>query len=423
MKITQEQLETLISDAVATNVEKMGTKVTEDIKQQIGIEVKSLLTDDKDVRKFLVPDTTQEDLGNDPKAGFKSFSDFAISVKKAEVSQGRNTDERLIKMIEGEKEEKAASTTSVNETDSEYGDFLIPEEYRNQLLEIAIKKSNILSMTMAIPMATNALNIPYVQGETRSGGLTHGGIKFNWVDEENSITETRPKFGKIALRLNKCAGLVYASDEIIEDSPISLEPMLTRMFGESFAWTLDNIFINGSGAGQPLGIKNAPCLISVAIETDQPDTTIVYENILKMYARMWDKSKMVWMANDDTFTQLASMSLAVGTGGIPVYLPAGGASGKPYDTLMGKPLMFTEHCATLGGVGDIYAADWSQYLVGQKNGGSLQFASSIHLKFDAAQTAFRFIFRIDGQPWWAKAVTPRYSSDTLSPFTSIAARP
>ena len=143
-----------------------------------------------------------------------------------------------------------------------------------------------------------------------------------------------------------------------------------------------------------------------------------------MYSRMWNKTDAIWMANDDTFQQLASMSLSVGTGGIPVWLPAGGISGRPYDTLMGKPLVFTEHCQTLGTVGDILFCDWTQYLVGQRAGaaGGMKFASSIHLKFDYDQVAFRFVFRLDGQPWWPSALTGRYSASTLSPFVALATR-
>ncbi len=415
-QITREQLEALIQGQVEKSVEKMGITVTESIKEQVQDVVKNVLTDKKDIRKFLFDDST-EDPKEDTKAGFKSFSDFAMAVKTAETTHGRVVDKRLQELVA-----KAASATSVNETDSEYGGYLIPEEYRNQLLEVAIKKSNIMNMAVAIPMATNALNIPYISGFDRSGGLIHGGIQFSWLDEEATKTETRPKFGKIQLRLKKVAGLVYASDEILEDSPVSMEPLLTRMFSDALAWELDEVFINGVGAGKPLGILNAPCLVSVKAETGQSATTLVYENVLKMYARMWDKSNAMWLANDDTFNQLASMSLAVGTGGAPVWLPPGGASGKPYDTLFGKPLVFTEHCQALGTVGDIIFCDWSQYLIGQKAGATVKFASSIHLKFDADQVAFRFVMRIDGQPWWSSPLTPRYSSDTLSPFVAVVTR-
>ena len=406
--MTAAQLETMIAASVEAQVQKMGTDITVSIKEQIGDTVKGILNDKTDIRKYLIGNEDELHPTEDPRAGFKSFSEFAMTVKTAETTSGRVVDKRLADL-----HTKAASATSVQESDSEYGGYLIPEEFRNQLLEIAVKKSNILNMAMTIPMATNALNIPYVAGTDRSGGALHGGIQFYWLDEEATKTETRPKFGKIQLRLKKVAGLVYASDEILEDSPISMEPLLTRLFSDALAWQLDNVFINGSGAGKPLGVMNAPCLISVAKETGQAADTILFENVIKAYARMYDKTNAVWMANDDTFQQLASMSLAVGTGGAPVWLPAGGVSGKPYDTLMGKPLIFTEHCQTLGDAGDLLFADWTQYLVGQKSGAGVKFASSIHLKFDADQVCFRFVMRIDGQPWWPSSLVGRYSSISL----------
>ncbi len=414
-QMTKEQLEAIIADQVKNQLETAGAKMSGELKEQIESVVKSILKEGPDIRKMLIPDGTEQRT-EDPKAGFKSFSEFALAVKSAEVSRGRTIDKRLDNLT------TKAAGASTNEADAEYGGFLIPEEFRNSLLEVAVRKSNILSLAQSIPMATNAINIPYVSGNDRSGGLIHGGIEFKWLDEEGQKNESRPKFGKIQLRLRKMAGLVYASDEILEDSPISLEPLLTRMFSDALAWQLDNVFINGTGAGKPLGVLNAPCLIQVAKEANQAADTILYENVLKMYARMWDKSSSIFMGNDDIFVQLASMSLAIGTAGAPVWLPAGGASGKPYDTLMGKPLVFCEHCQKLGDMGDLMFADWSQYLVGQKSGGVVQFASSIHLKFDYDQTAFRFVFRVDGQPWWPTAVTPRYSGDTLSPFITIAER-
>lgn len=417
MKLTQEQLEAMISDQIKASLSAFGTEVTKAVEEQVEAVVKSTLKEKINLKEFMIDDNPMK--GEDPKGGFINFSEFAIAVKDAEVSRGRIIDKRLDDIVK-----KTSSATSVQERDAEYGGYLIPEEFRNQLLEVAINQSNVMKMALAIPMATNVINIPFVQGMDRSSGLAFGGVEFKWLDEEATKTESRPKFGKVQLRLKKLAGLVYASDEILEDSPISMEPLLTRMFQEALTWTLDNVFINGTGAGKPLGILNAPCLISVTKETGQDADTILYENITKMYSRMWQKNNAIWMANDDTFPQLSVMSIAVGTGGTPVWLPAGGASGKPYDTLMGKPIYWTEHCQKLGDLGDILFCDWSQYLIGQKAGaaGGMKFASSIHLKFDSDQTAFRFVFRVDGQPWWNSALTPRYSSATLSPFVALAER-
>jgi len=185
------------------------------------------------------------------------------------------------------------------------------------------------------------------------------------------------------------------------------------------------VALNGTGAGQPRGILNELSLVTVAKEAGQAANTIVYQNIVKMYSRMYPggHKNAVWVANPDVFPQLASMELVVGTGGAPAYMPANGLSGKPYDTLMGKPLIFTEHAQTIGTKGDIYYIDWTQYLVGQKAGrAGLSYNTSIHLMFLYDQTAFRWVMRIDGQGWWPTAVTPRYSASTISPFITLAVR-
>ncbi len=359
-------------------------------------------------KKFqLVGDTTANDKSN----GFKSFGEFAHSVYKASKGQ---IDARL----------KAAGSPSQNENDMEAGGYLIPEEYRNTLFQLAVEKSDIMRKCTRIPMASNSINIPIVNGFDHSGGLVHGGVQFLWLDEEASYTAKNVKFARVHLMLKKVAGMCYMSDEIMEDSPISMEPLITGAFTDALVWTLDDVFITGTGAGKPLGILNAPCKITVSKETGQAASTVVFENIIKMYARIWSDKNAIFMANRACIPQLATMSLAVGTGGVPVYLPANGASGQPYSTLMGLPLVWTEHCSALGTAGDVILVDWSQYLVGTKATGGVKTASSIHLKFDADQTTFKVSMRLDGQPWWPSALTQHRggSGATLSPIVELAAR-
>jgi HK97 family phage major capsid protein len=115
------------------------------------------------------------------------------------------------------------------------------------------------------------------------------------------------------------------------------------------------------------------------------------------------------------------MSIAVGTGGIPVYLPAGGLSTTGYGTLMGRPVIPIEQCAALGTVGDIILADMSQYW--EINKGPVQSASSIHVAFTTDQSAFRATLRDDYRPMWLSALTPfKDTTKTLSPFVTLATR-
>jgi len=116
------------------------------------------------------------------------------------------------------------------------------------------------------------------------------------------------------------------------------------------------------------------------------------------------------------------MALAVGFGGVPVYMPAGMASASPYGTLMGKPVNVTEHASALSAVGDISFCDLSQYLIIEKGG--VDQTSSIHVRFLNDETVLRFVIRIDGLPMWnAPLLAADGSGTTYSPFITLAIRP
>ena len=104
----------------------------------------------------------------------------------------------------------------------------------------------------------------------------------------------------------------------------------------------------------------------------------------------------------------------------PVYIPAGGLSEQPYGTLFGRPVITLEQCSEVGEIGDIILADIGQYLLIDKGG--INATSSIHVRFLYDENVFRFIYRVDGQPVWSKALQPYKGSATVSPFVALAKR-
>jgi len=114
------------------------------------------------------------------------------------------------------------------------------------------------------------------------------------------------------------------------------------------------------------------------------------------------------------------MYLAVGTGGVPVYLPASGLSAAPYGTLMGLPVNVIEQASALGTVGDIVLGNFSNdYALISK---PMTSASSIHVLFTTNQTTFRWVWPVIGKPVMATAVTPYKGSLTYGPFVTLATR-
>lgn len=226
------------------------------------------------------------------------------------------------------------------------------------------------------------------------------------------------------MNLKKLIGLCYATDELLDDAP-ALGGFIREAFPGEFGFLIDDAIINGTGAGQPLGILNSGCLVQVAKETGQKADTIVAENVIKMDSRLFASSgaNAIWLINQNTKPQLYTMSLAVGTGGIPIYMPAGGLSGLPYSTLLGKPVIPIEQAASLGDLGDIMLVDLNGYILAEKGG--IKADMSIHVRFEYDESVFRFVLRIDGQPVRATALAPYKGSatlDTQSHFVALAQR-
>jgi HK97 family phage major capsid protein len=359
--------------------------------------------------------------------GFKGIHHFAQEVARATV--GRKETPMLAdynKAVTAYVKAQGPDGDGLQEGVGPDGGFLVPTEFRNTLMKNTLEASLLLNRATRIPMATNQIAIPTVVDASHASSV-FGGIIVYRPAEGASITASKPKFGKVELKLSKLAAVAYITSEMLEDSPISMEPLLGSMFSEAMAFQIDEDMINGTGVGQALGMLNAPSLISVAKESGQAADTIDFQNVIKMWARLMSRShgSAIWLANQDTFAQLASLAQPVGTGGSAaglLQIVTNGATGAPLMTLLGRQLFLTEHCQTLGDKGDLMLIDPRQYLVGEKAGGAVKTATSIHLKFLEDEVAFRFTTRLDGQPWEKTALTPKHSTATLSSFITLAAR-
>jgi len=350
-----------------------------------------------------------KDAGDQP---FESLGQQLIAVKDFEVSRGRISDPRL------------KAPAGLSEGQPSEGGFLVQTDFATNLLEKVFAASDIVSRVTRFPVSSgaNARKIPAVSDANRANGSRSGGIQAYWAAEAGTKTPSQPAFDQISLELKKLVGLCYVTDELLEDAPF-LESWISQAFTKEFDFKIADAIVNGDGAGKPLGILEAPCLLSITAETSQAADTILFENIKKMWAARFAPNAMnyVWLINQNIEPQLYGMSMAVGTGGVPVYMPAGGISGAPYGSLMGRPVIPCEQAASIGDVGDIILADLSQYVMIDK--GSIKAASSIHVYFTTDQTGFRFTYRCDGQPWWKTYITPyKGTTSYQSCFVTLAAR-
>ncbi len=372
------------------------------------------------------PDATQQrvqvNADLEAEKPFASFGEQARAIMEASTPNGKPVDKRLLHVHEVES--RAIGTGSKTSQPSE-GGFLLDSKFSNELWKRTYENSAVLSRCQIIPLEPNvdSIEISQIDETSRVDGSRMGGVQAYWIAELDQLTETRPKFERIRLEPQQLVGLYYASDKLLR-SIRSLEADINTMFTDEFDFKIQDALIRGNGAGMPLGILNSECLVAVAIETGQAAKTIQAENIINMRSRLYAKGRKnsVWLINQDCEPQLTTMSIAVGTGGVPVYLPATGLADDGYDRLYGRPVVPIEQCQTVGTAGDLILADFSQYVVATKGG--INSDMSIHLKFDYLQTAFRWVMELDGQPRWGSALTPFKggSTKTVSPFIDLAVR-
>lgn len=354
------------------------------------------------------------------RGGFRRFGEFAQCVQSASLKS--NPDVAAIDRLTN------AATTYGNEGTGADGGFLVPPEFRKQIWQKVMSEENLL--TRCDQMETSANNMTVPKDET-TPWQNSGGVQAYWEAEGALGTESKGVFETASLRLNKLFALVKVTEELLSDAP-GLESWLRAKAPSKMVAKINTSIVSGTGAGQPLGILNAPSIVSVAKQTSQPADTVWMKNIENMWARMYApcRRNAIWLINQDIEPSLGGMAFQAvggssdlpGTSAVPAYLPPNGLSASPYGTLKGRPVVPVQACKTIGDKGDIILVDLTQYMILTKAGQDIKTDVSIHLHFDQDISSFRFIFRVNGQPYWGSAITPENGSNTLSWATVIDAR-
>ena len=348
--------------------------------------------------------------------GFNNLGEFAKSVRSAIT--GGSTDPRLV--------QNATLSTYGSEATGADGGFAVPPDFRTEIQSLVMGETSMLAQCDAMPTSSNRVTFPT---DESTAWQSSGGVLTYWGGEAGALTQSKPALKEVGVTLHKLYAFVPVTDEMLEDVPM-MGRYLTGKAGEKLDFAVTDAIINGTGTGKPLGIMTAPCKIEVAKEGSQAAATIVGSNILKMYARQLNPGRSVWLVNADTLAMILSLNIefkssagagiAAGTRFPTITFP--GENGSTFATIMGRPVIVTEACQTLGTAGDIIFADLAGGYFAPYKAGGIRNDISMHLWFDQGVTAFRWTMRIGGQPWLSAAVSPKNGSNTRSSVVALAAR-
>lgn len=350
--------------------------------------------------------------------GFAHLGEFANSVRTAATS-GR-VDPRLL--------QNAALSTYSSEGIGADGGFAVPPEYRAAIQTLVLGEDSLLSRCDASPTNSSLVVVP-TDEDTAWG--TSGGVRVYRRGEAAAMTQSKVALKDHTTRVDPIYALVPVTDELLNNAPM-LARFLTQKAGEKLNFKINDEIVNGTGSGgQCVGILNSQCLVTVLEETSQASDTLVAANLLNMFSRMpaMVRKNAVWLANQDIEPHLYAINIEFKSGagagiaaGVSGLMPEGGMRYDPSEsTLLGRPIVFTEACQTLGDKGDIILAYLPGYFAPYEVGGVKE-AMSMHLWFDQGVTAFRWSIRIGGQPWLSAPISRKNGNNTLSHFVCVETR-
>ena len=356
--------------------------------------------------------TVSENLANDPKLGFSSSGEYFKAVRAAATAQsnGVAVDKRLLI--------GAAAPGTYNHTgNGADGGFAIPPEFSKSIWRMSMGEGSLLPMTSNTEVTGNSMVFP--KDETTPWG--GDGVQAYWKGEATSGGISKMVLGSEMLRLKELMVMVPVTNELLEDAP-ALGSYLSPLAAEKIQWKANEAIMFGPGGQLPLGCLSGSTMVVVAKESGQATLTINQLNLSKMRSRLiaGQLKNAVWIGNPDILPFLESMTV----GQIPVFLsPQTGVHANFDGTLSGRPLILSEHASAFSAQSDLSLVAMNGYRTITKAGG-IQTDTSMHLYFDANATAYRFIFRMDGQPIMKAPITPPAgkSTNTRSHFVTLGAR-
>jgi HK97 family phage major capsid protein/HK97 family phage prohead protease len=347
---------------------------------------------------------SHDNIADDPKLGFRNMGHFCADVIQA-CKRGGNISDTLTR----------AASIFASESSGPDGGYDLPPGFAGEIANIAYTEESLLKLANTMPVSGNSMSFP--GDETSPWGSS--GIIAAWEGEGNQSDPKKPLLKHGELRLKKLKVLVAASDEVMQDAP-NMSSYLMDTMGEAVSWKVQDGIMNGTGSGMPLGILKAGSLIVQAKESGQATDTVLAANIAKMYSRLviGPRANVVWLMNPDVFPQIITLTLNSN----PIWIPANqGIQNAPNGLLLGRPIILTDACQSLGDQGDIVLANMRGYRAISKDAGP-QLSHSMHLWFDQDIQAFKLVFRMDGGPQLSAPITPPYSTSTRSHFVALQAR-
>ena len=170
--------------------------------------------------------------------------------------------------------------------------------------------------------------------------------------ESINVSDLADDFTRIKTEAHKVVSLVKVANAFVTDNAFDIKKHLPKRFAKVFGRAEENLFINGTGVGQPVGILND----TLGAETGVTTTDVTFDDVINLYMSVKAKHRKhgVWLMNDETALALRKLKDKDGN-----YLWQ-----EDMDTILGKPVYISEFMPSIAtGKKVIAFGDFSYYWI------------------------------------------------------------
>ena len=197
----------------------------------------------------------------------KELRQFSVVKAIRDIKSGKG-----LNGLEREASEQAARNAGLSLGGN---DFFIPAEYGKRDLEAGTDAEGGYTVATEVGGLIEKLDAQLVSaslGATRLTGLQgnvnlpklDGGATASWVDEEGAVSASAQTFGQLALSPKRLAVRTIYSDQLVNQSSLSVENIVRDDLIKREALALDLAAMDGSGSSnQPTGVANTSGIGSI----------------------------------------------------------------------------------------------------------------------------------------------------------------
>lgn len=313
-----------------------------------------------------------------------------------------------------------SKTTIQVESVGALGGYTVPPEFDMTPLKLMTPKSLFLGKVQQRTILAQQLILYAPDYSTGAAGVSPylAGMTGSWLGEGQTLSYTTMKLRQLNLKANNFGALTATSIQLIRDG-IGVDSLLRENFAATAAFYMDLAIFSGSGIDQPLGMFAAANPGKVAVNRTAGAGGL-FQDTANMDAALipdeGSEGRAFWVTSPSGSGVITTMNDASGRVVFQPLMPAadaGSAAVRARRALDGMPLFKSQFPAAAGTAKDLCLVDPSGYICGMRS--DLEVAVSDQFAFDKFQLVYRFMARMDGQPWLNSTVTMQ-NGDVTSPF-------